>query len=100
MGTAISCTECSYVTCFYPVSRSCSKTAPFKDHDHVINVQMDDCVHECTEALVVQKVRIIVGASLSEINTSVTSLHTCMCMLMKEWVDSLCKDGADARNIR
>ena len=47
----------------------------------------DDCVDECTEALVVQKVRIIVGASLSEINTSVTSLHTCMCMLIKEWVD-------------
>ena len=47
----------------------------------VINVQMDDCVHECTEALVVLEVLIIVGANLSEINTSVTSLqHTYVCL--------------------
>ena len=34
------------------------------------------------EALVLPEVLTIVGASLSEINTSVTSSHTCMCMLI------------------
>ena len=48
----------------------------------VINVQMDDCVYECTEALVVPEVLTIIGANLSEINTSVTSLHTYVCMLI------------------
>ena len=43
---------------------------------------MNDCVHECTEALVVPEVITIIGANLSEINTSVTSLHTYMCMLI------------------
>ena len=44
---------------------------------------------KCTEAPVVSEVLIIIGASLSEINTSVTSLHTYVCMLYRfvglEW---------------
>ena len=40
----------------------------------VINVQMDDCVHKCTEALVVPEVITIIGANLSEINTSARDL--------------------------
>ena len=82
MGTAISCTvEAALKQPCLQAAFLCSKTITIIIIC-VVNVQTDDCMHECTEAVVAPEVLIIIRANLSEINTSVTSLHICVYMLI------------------
>ena len=67
----------------------------FKYINKDLLVTLINTVHANQQCLYVCILMQLIGASLSEPHTSVTSLRTRVCI--RESVDSLCRDGADAQ---